>query len=65
MNSKVVSRKKLDFKDDPKYLSPPIIAEPLYQCATIVVVHSYVPNANIELELDGLTISAMIISSRT
>ena len=53
MNSKVVNRRRLDFKDDPKFLSPPVVAEPLYQCATAVTVHSYEPDAEIAIKVDG------------
>jgi len=31
-------RKEADIGDDPKLLLPPVVTEPLYQCATAVVV---------------------------
>ena len=53
MNSKIVKRGRLDVKDDPKFLSPPLLVEPLYQCATAVVVVSFAPNAKLAIEVDG------------
>jgi hypothetical protein len=53
MKSKVVNRERLELKDDPHFLSPPIVDEPLYQCATTVTVLSYAPNAKIEVEVAG------------
>ncbi|WP_440947795.1 hypothetical protein ACSAZL_05970 [Methanosarcina sp. T3] len=53
MDSKVVNRNELELEDDPSFLSPPIVEEPLYQCATAVTVYSYVPDAEIEIEVDG------------
>lgn len=53
MDSKIVNRRELELEDDPSFLSPPIVDEPLYQCATAVTVLSYVPDAEIEVEIDG------------
>lgn len=48
-----VSRDKLDLSDDPTLLSPPIVTQPLYACATAVNVTGYVPDATIDLDVDG------------
>jgi len=53
MNSKVVERERLDLQENPEFLSPPVIVEPLYQCATAVTVQSYAPGAEIEIEVEG------------
>jgi dienelactone hydrolase len=49
-----VPREKLELRDDPALLSPPLLTVPLYACATAVNVTGYVPNATIDLEIDGL-----------
>jgi hypothetical protein len=48
-----VPRNKLDLKDDPLLLSPPILTKPLYACAKVVNVTGYVPGATLDLEIDG------------
>ena len=57
MASKVVDRRELDLKKDPEVLSAPIVKEPLYQCAIAVTVLSYVPDAKIEIEVDGVSVA--------
>jgi hypothetical protein len=59
MNPRIVSRKERELKDDPELLSPPVIVGPLYQCATAVTVRSYVPDAEIDLEVDGTIIATV------
>jgi hypothetical protein len=44
---------RLKLRDDPSILSPPIVAFPLYACATAVTVLSFVPHAELELEIAG------------
>ncbi len=56
MSSKIVSRRERDFKENPEFLSPPVIVEPLYQCAISVTIISYVPNADIDVEVDGVVV---------
>lgn len=53
MDNTVVERKRLKLDDDRKLLSPPWLAEPLYQCATAVTVFGFVAHADIEVEVDG------------
>ena len=57
MNSKVVRRPE-NLKDNRKLLSPPVIEEPLYQCAASITVLSYEPNAIIDLDVSGTVTSA-------
>jgi hypothetical protein len=52
MNAKVVKRPD-NLKQNRKALSPPVIEEPLYQCAVAVTVTSYEPNAMIQLDVNG------------
>ncbi|WP_280310840.1 hypothetical protein [Nocardia abscessus] len=54
MDDKAVNLDRLDLKDDQGLLSPPWIAEPLYQCGTAVTVFGFVPHAEIDIELDGV-----------
>src|SRR5713226_8094635 len=53
-----VPREKLRLRDDPKLLSPPIVTQPLYACAKVVNVTGYVPNATIDLEVNGVTVTS-------
>jgi dienelactone hydrolase len=48
-----IPRDRLDLKDDPSVLSPPIVTAPLYGCATAVNVRGYVPGAKLDLEISG------------
>jgi dienelactone hydrolase len=48
-----VPRNKLELRDDPGLLSPPILTQPLYACAKTINVTGYVPNATIDIEIDG------------
>ena len=59
MTSKVVSRKELRLKGDPKLLSPPILHEPIYQCAIAVTVRGYVTDAKIDVQVNGATVATV------
>jgi hypothetical protein len=59
MKTNIVERKRLELPDNPQLLSPPIITEPLYQCATAVTVTSYVLDADIEIEVAGVTVASI------
>lgn len=48
-----VPRERLDLKDDPSVLSPPLLTQPIYACATVVNVTGYVPNADLDVQIDG------------
>lgn len=56
MNAKVVKRPE-SLKENPKLLSPPVIEEPLYQCAVSVTVTAYEPNATIDVDVSGTVTS--------
>lgn len=49
-----VSRDKLHLRDDPSVLSPPMLTQPLYACAKAVNVTGYVPNATLDVEINGV-----------
>ena len=57
MNAKVVRRPE-NLKENRKLLSPPVIEQPLYQCASSVTVTSYQPNATIDVDVSGTLASA-------
>src|SRR5687767_11104928 len=60
MTSREVPRKGLDLQDNPEVISPPIVAEPLYQCAVAVTVLGFVPNAELALEVDGSIVATVM-----
>lgn len=49
-----------DLTDDPSFISPPSIAEPLYQCATQVTVRNTIPSAKVRLFIDGSFVDSLI-----
>lgn len=53
MDKNEVNRQRLDIKDNPEFISPPYLEEPLYQCATAVTVRGFIPHAKIDIEVDG------------
>src|SRR5260370_22652403 len=57
MNATVVKRPE-NLKENRKLLSPPIIEQPLYQCAVSVTVLAYEPNATIDVDVSGTITSA-------
>ena len=57
MNVKI-TRHPRNLEENPKALSPPVIEEPLYQCAVSVTVVAYEPNATIDVDVDGTVTSA-------
>src|SRR4051812_2043083 len=48
-----VSRERLGLNEGENPLSPPIVLEPLYRCATAVVIVGFVPHAALDVEIDG------------
>lgn len=60
MPSREVPLKELDLQDNREVLSPPIVAEPLYQCAIAVTVLGFVPQAELEIEVDGSVVATVI-----
>lgn len=53
MDKDEVDRQRLDIKDDPEFISPPYLEEPLYQCASAVTIRGFIPHAKIVIEVDG------------
>jgi len=53
-----VPRDKARIEDNPKVISPPIITQPLYGCAKSVNITGYIPNATLDLEVDGAVVVA-------
>jgi hypothetical protein len=53
-----VVRRPDNLKENRKLLSPPVIEEPLYQCAVSVTVTAYEPNATIEVDVNGTVTAA-------
>jgi len=56
VDATVVELEGLELRDDRELLSPPWLAEPLYQCATAVTVHGFVPHADIDVDIDGTVV---------
>ena len=52
-----VPAKRLKLKDR-RSLSPPLVGEPLYQCATAVAVYGFVVHATLDVERNGAVILA-------
>ena len=52
-----------DFPEDRNSLSPPIVNEPLYACATSVSVRGFIPDAKIEILADGTAIGGGVSDS--
>ncbi len=63
MSQQEISRREAGVDDDPKLISPPIIAEPLYQCATAVVVLGGVVGATIDVEVNGAPIANAVVQT--
>lgn len=63
MSQQEIDRREAGVKDNPKLLSPPVVAEPLYQCATAVVVIGGVAGAKIEVEVNGAPAGSGIVQA--
>ncbi|MCP4380878.1 MAG: hypothetical protein GY798_05560 [Hyphomicrobiales bacterium] len=50
--SREVPREQIDLQPNPEVLSPPYL-ENLYRCAVNVVVHGFVPHAELDVDVDG------------
>ncbi len=50
-----VPRKRLDLRDDPSVLSPPMVTQP-YACAKVVNITAYVPQATLDVEVAGVVV---------
>lgn len=63
MSQQEINRKESGVEDDPKLLSPPLVVEPLYQCATAVVVVGGVLEAKIEVEVNGVSVGSGVVQT--
>src|SRR5882724_6722268 len=48
-----VVRNPRDFKEDPKFVSPPTLGQPIYACSGAITVQNFIPGAKIEVFIDG------------
>lgn len=51
-----VPRDRLHLEEDERLISPPFIVAPLYQCAIAVVVRGFLPQARLDVEMNGTII---------
>jgi hypothetical protein len=63
MGKQEINRKEAGIEENPQLLSPPIVVEPLYQCATAVVVAGGVVDATIEVEVNGVSVGSGIVQA--
>ena len=52
MGQHEVPTRQLDLRDNPEAISPPTVVEPLYRCAVAVKVIGYLPEADVEVEIN-------------
>lgn len=48
-----VVRNPGDFKEDPKFISPPTLGQPIYACSSAITAQNFLPGAKIEVFIDG------------
>jgi hypothetical protein len=63
MSQVEINRREAGVKEDPKLLSPPVVVEPLYQCATAVQVLGGVAGAKIEVEVNGAIVGSGVVGA--
>jgi hypothetical protein len=51
---------EVDIPDDPDFISPPTVIDPLYQCATKVAVRGAILDASLSLFVNGVLIDSMV-----
>src|SRR6266568_6169614 len=51
-----IPRSQIELRDDPHVISPPIITQPLYKCASAVNITGYIPDATLDIEIDGTVV---------
>src|SRR5215467_14171301 len=51
-----VPRQQLELRDSPAVISPPLLTQPLYGCASVVNLTGYIPNATLDLEVNGVMV---------
>src|SRR6266851_1931353 len=63
MHQQEIDRREAGVDDNPKLLSPPVVVEPLYQCATAVQVLGGVADSKIEVEVNGASAGSGIVQT--
>lgn len=63
MSQQEINRKEAGVDDNPKLLSSPVVTEPLYQCATAVMVVGGVAGAKIEVEVNGAPAGSGVVQT--
>jgi|SRR5215831_1086367 len=48
--------RKLKLRDNKDLISPPSVVFPLYQCAKSVMIVNFIPNAKLDLQVDGMEV---------
>ena len=46
-------------KEDPGFISPPTLRQPIYACASTVVLSNFLPGAKLEVMADGVSVGSM------
>jgi outer membrane protein assembly factor BamB len=49
-----VVRNPGDLREDPKFVSPPTLGQPIYACSSAITVQNFIPGAKIEVFIDGM-----------
>ena len=60
MSERVIFREEIDLQRNPELLSPPYLVEPLYRCATSVTVKGFVPEAELDIEVIGVSFDTIV-----
>jgi hypothetical protein len=55
-----VPRDRVKLSEGKRVLSPPYLAAPIYACGKIVNVLGFVPNAVLDVQVDGVTVAANV-----
>ena len=55
----------VDYRDDPTVLSPPLLVDPIYQCATTVGVRGAVLDAKLTLSINGIDVDVIVPARNT
>jgi hypothetical protein len=63
MSQQEINRKEAGVEDNPKLLSPPIVVEPLYRCATAIVIVGGVADAKIEVDVNGASVGSGVVAA--
>ena len=64
LDPRVVVNEK-DLQEDSNNLSPPIVKEPLYACTNAIVVQGFIPDAKIEIFVNGTSVGGNVSDSQS